>query len=501
MFKTLGIFLFSLMVYFNSSGQSKQWAKHYFVAGGDVLSWGKETYDKGFYIAGVDNNTTYFDIRIYKTDVNGNILWQRIISDSALSPQLGGIVCTKDGGLIITGAINNTDSTMDNFLMKINPCGRVEWCKIYDLNQYSIGGPIVELKNGNFVISSYVSIKIDTSGSYYEDWTYCTDPTGNLKWQNFNNLYANQITLDNEDNILTSGHNLLSYPAQPGVLWIHSGLNNTDSAGNVIWYSEYGLEQHIICLNAATVPMNNGYITAGAENRGGTLMSFLIKYNFGGIAQWIKLIGDTTQDELAFNIVGIDTGAFLLSSSINFNSQNGYINDLKLIKINFQGQVLNQVVFRNLGHPWSFDNITATSDEKFLIPGEEWYINGDSLLVLKFNQNLELDTFYTHDTNKYDYLCSHKINPDSVIHFFSNDTVHITVPFPDTTRRQGFLIYPNPTSGNLNIQCPGNSSATAIVYDILGRQIRQYSFVPGGLGIAEINLGPIAPGIYVFVFT
>ena len=92
MFKTLGIFLFSLMVYFNSSGQSKQWAKHYFVAGGDVLSWGIETYDKGFYIAGVDNNTTYFDIRIYKTDVNGNILWQRIISDSA---QIGRASCRE----------------------------------------------------------------------------------------------------------------------------------------------------------------------------------------------------------------------------------------------------------------------------------------------------------------------------------------------------------------------------------------------------------------------
>ena len=491
-----------------STGQSKDWGKHYYLIGNNeqIISCGVEAYDKGFFLVGFDFNGTYSDIRIYKTDINGNILWQSIIGNTILSPVLGGIVCTNDGGMAIAGSINKTDSTFDNFLMKITSCGEMEWCKIYDLNinQYSDVSSILVLKNDDFVISASVAIRFDSIGSYYENWTFCTDPNGNFKWHNFDNLQAQHLVKDKNDNILTTGLDYIPYPSQPSTVWLHSGVNKTDSAGNVLWYSEYGLDHHILCGGNATAQTNdNGYVTVGFKRgvNGNNDAIFLIKYDDAGKALWTKFIGDTTQEEWPIDMIRISDSTFLISAATNDNVQNNFIYDLKLLIINSEGLVLKQVIFRNPGHPWQFNNISATSDGKYLMTAEEGYINGDSLLALKFNQNLELDTFYTHDTNKYDYLCSHKINPDSIIHFFSNDTVHITVPFPDTTRRQGFLIYPNPTSGNLNIQCPGNSSATAIVYDILGRQIRQYSFVPGGLGIAEINLGPIAPGIYVFVFT
>jgi len=98
--KMLKISVAFLLVFISLQGygQNNQWIKEYpiTVGGGFVTSenWAFETYDKGFLLA-----TDYqHGIMIYKTDVNGNILWKRNFSQGSLNPQLGGIAATPDGG-------------------------------------------------------------------------------------------------------------------------------------------------------------------------------------------------------------------------------------------------------------------------------------------------------------------------------------------------------------------------------------------------------------------
>src|SRR5207244_5398114 len=138
--------------------------------------------------------------------------------------------------------------TNENFLMKLNPCGEMEWCKIYDLNQYSIGGPVVIFNNGDFGVSSLVTINKDTIHNYYNSWIFRTDSRGNIKWQNFDNLNLSEkgLFLDKNENILATGNIYLPYPEiSNNIFFIKCALNKTDSMGKRLWQSEYIRAKHI----------------------------------------------------------------------------------------------------------------------------------------------------------------------------------------------------------------------------------------------------------------
>lgn len=184
-----------------------------------------EDYDKGFFIA-YQGVTQDFGVCIYKTDVNGNILWERKISQNK-AITFAGAVITPDNGLVIEGAMEKTDSTEDNYLMKINACGQVEWCKVYDLNQYSIGGRVAVLNNGDLVVAAYV----DIYNNYYQGWTFLTDSQGNIKWQVFDNLNIVNLNVEKNQEILRTGSCYLPYSGNPNVVVIECALINLNSSG------------------------------------------------------------------------------------------------------------------------------------------------------------------------------------------------------------------------------------------------------------------------------
>lgn len=498
------VVLFSLSAY----AQKSRWVRNYPIRGTELtyVNSAIETYDKGFLIATTEEGGGgAIDIRIYKTDVNGNILWERFVGQGKLHPQLGGIAITPEGGFVVEGAIDKTDSTNDNFLMKLDPCGNIEWCKIYDLNQYSIGGPVVILNSGDIIVSSYVAISKDTISNYYDSWTFRTDQFGNIKWQYFDNLNTTDLKIIENQNILRTGYCYLPYPGHSGILVTECGLINIDPLGNRLWYTEYGLEKNIAANGvASSQTSDNGFLTL-ADNKIENII-MLVKFNANGEAQWTKMIGDTQIEENGGNMVSFINQTYLVSAATNIDRLNSTY-DVKILKINNNGDILKQTIFRdNNMLSWEFYNFGVTSDQKFTLAASVNYGGtNDSLMVLKFNENLDLDTFYSHDINKYDYYCNHKITFDSIIAINTNNPVPITIPFPDDTATiinpGSFAIYPNPSSGGIiYILCPvANTSTLATLYDILGRKIGQYNFTPGNLGKAQINPGPLAKGCYVII--
>jgi len=506
-----GLFItFLVFLSFQGYTQKKQWIKKYPLnignSYGDGFSFVKEDYDKGFFIANQGVNGS-FGIRVYKTDVNGNIMWERFVL-SHLDPTLYGAACTADGGLVLEGAIGKTDSTNDNYLLKINACGQVEWTRIYDLNQYSLGGPIAVLSNGDIAVSSYVAIAKDTIYNYYNCWTFLTDSKGNIKWQVFNNLNPWQLLIDNNENILTTGSCYLPYFKQPNIGVVECGLVKMDTSGKRLWYAEYDVEKNIAAdgVNSAQTS-DNGYITLAEQRNENRVM--LIKFNSDGAAQWIKLIGDTQQYEFCWGISNANNGAYLVAAGTNIINQfDVYKSDVKLLKINEQGQVLKQVIFPDTGeHEWIFYGIGVTSDHKYtLISTGNYGGSLDSLMVLKYNENLELDTFYTHDTNKYDYLCNHKITFDSTIFLNTSNPLPVTVPFPTDTETivnpGRFAIYPNPSLSNniIHVICPAaNTPTTIAIYDVSGRLVGKYSFTSSNFGQAHLAPCILAFGCYILV--
>ena len=69
----------------------------------------------------------------------------------------------------------------------------------------------------------------------------------------------------------------------------------------------------------------------------------------------------------------------------------------------------------------------------------------------------------------------------------------------DSVTLNDFVIYPNPNSGNFNVQFSSNSGneIKVVVHDIRGRQIFERSFNNSGLFNEKINLSNVQSGVYM----
>ncbi len=104
-----------------------------------------ECYDKAYLVSGnlIDNVGWKKMPFLMKTDVNGTVLWEKRISylgnSGAVYPEiitygLSANLC-HDGGILVAGGTHAVDhcadyECSDAFVMKINPCGEKQWCRI-----------------------------------------------------------------------------------------------------------------------------------------------------------------------------------------------------------------------------------------------------------------------------------------------------------------------------------------------------------------------------------
>ncbi|HNQ59636.1 MAG TPA: hypothetical protein PK028_01120 [Bacteroidales bacterium] len=91
-----------------------------------------EHYDKGYIFTGEKYLGWSYYGWINKTDINGEILWEKSYGNPSDRTKFSSSRITTDGGLIISGGSNKLSSScIDPIIVKINACGEKEWCKIY----------------------------------------------------------------------------------------------------------------------------------------------------------------------------------------------------------------------------------------------------------------------------------------------------------------------------------------------------------------------------------
>ncbi|MCX6281821.1 MAG: hypothetical protein NTU51_07655 [Bacteroidetes bacterium] len=123
--KLLG-FIFTICL-FISPILAQTWPKTYTTMEAGAL-WVIQNYDKGYLILGSKFN---FKLGwIIKTDINGNMLWNKKIGNGQYEIFVKNIEQTHDNGYIISGTTKQNGNQEDAFILKLNSCGELEWCKI-----------------------------------------------------------------------------------------------------------------------------------------------------------------------------------------------------------------------------------------------------------------------------------------------------------------------------------------------------------------------------------
>ena len=177
-----------------------------------------QTYDNGFFITSTveSNNGNKQDIKIIKTDENGNEQWSQVFGELGSDYGFSGHQ-TIDGGFILTGSKEpDNNSNLDIWLIKTDENGILEWDKNYDLSQEDWSYSVNQTSDGGFIICGFIYNEVNNINEY-ELYIMKTDEYGDLEWDKiyggmgYQKGFFIQQTLDGGYIICGENENSISY--------------------------------------------------------------------------------------------------------------------------------------------------------------------------------------------------------------------------------------------------------------------------------------------------
>jgi hypothetical protein len=483
-------------------------------------------YDEGFLITGwVGPNYPKY-IWLIKTDVNGEVLWEKLIGDQYNSTVVDKFNVNKSGDIYLGGA-TIINGNADPLIVKLNSCGEKMWCRSFSTNS----------SNDGFV--DIVSTPDDGCAALdiYPYFPYNTNRTGLLKfssdgellWQHYYQSVDPGIDNENLSNlILTPDNGFLMtgycyYPDSNDLYWLHPYYIKTDSLGNFEWET---------VLHGETGDLG-GKAWQTILNPSGTFYYSCINHYYHSNTLNARRPALAKMD-LQGNVIGVydlvhkdyDLGALFSAVFINDSLLAGsaswrYDEDepkSRAVIFDTLGNIKDSLTLLNTN--W-LAKTAITHDGKLLFYNtiEE---NGDfDTYLFKLTQDLEQDTFYTRPF-VYDSLCPYQIVSDTIV----PDDCDVIVGIQDDGRtvgrydgkNGGLEIWPNPAGEIVNCQLSNvngrkksstfNLQPSISIYDIFGRSVLTPTTSPSPLVSPspgqqdwrwQIYVTALPPGIYFLV--
>ena len=509
------------------------WPKYYGESGKyDFSEEIIEAYDNGFFICGNIHdysNGTSMNGWLIKTDINGEILWEKIFDNSLHLSKFNALQSTIDGGLLICGTVRLVLDQTQPIVIKLNSCGEKEWCKIFSTSQNNpFSQDIKETDSGDIILL------VNQFGEAPEETMHLfkLSSNGDVLWKKpFCNGFEHpdaaiplgesvQITLSSK--YLISGSAYWPDPWNPsGVKALRPTFTLVDSLGNEEWVLPFGLQDTLRgdAYNVIEKPINYFIGSCSYWKSQTEVHTLFVKFDIWG-------------NELDHNIIN--------SSSINPNFieghlPNNYFNDSILIsggifEIN-PGEVYpivelisdtnifseNFVIYDSLIHTGlsSPFNHKLTFKNKFLSNSTFKESGNWDIVLSKLNLNLEYDTLdpgiYTYDS-----LCTTPGLPQSGFIFLDDCDIITGVDIPSPEEYYASLkiipitAFPNPakdkvtfTLGNTEhlptlIPLNGEKPPHLKIFNILGLCVHTENIYRSQVE-CEVDVSRWPQGMYVAV--
>ena len=455
----------------------------------------KEAYDGGFLIGADIGVGNYLKIGwIIKTDINGNTLWEKQLGNGSKMWELLGLDVTHDGGVVIAGTCDTLGDDYDPFVIKLNPCGEVEWCKIFRTPNYTdFGKMILSLPDGSFIFHIH-SWGNDTLGQFIQ--LNHIDSNGEIIWEQIYfpqdslgyPLIEHGLCLTQWGKILITGTCYHAIEGQNTPFWLWPMLILADSTGESVWEIPWGdnlpFPEQVGGEGFQSIQIDSSIFSSICDyhSPADNYSPCLIKTTSEGAPVSFKDLIDST-------LYGKATTISKLSDSILFIGT-GYtkmVNQPKLVvlKTETSGNIIKQKILNN--KEWLANDATFTHDKKYLITAPD-FINYWIFYLWKLNSDLEYDSIYTKP-RVYDSLCPNPITSSTL---YSTCDLATSVREPAfNTERVKMHLFPNPATTVLHVEMPEciqknsktehlnvttvlhkwNKELQLRVFDFMGRQV------------------------------
>jgi len=466
-------------------------------------------YDNGYIIGGFIYDPLYFVKYswIIKTDINGNILWEKKIGNGNDQFAVHDIEECSDKGLILIGGTTKYDTDFDPMVIKMNYCGEIEWCKVFhSMDTYNTGIRILSLESGYLALIKYHGYDISNKRIFL----FRLDETGEILWQN---VYAqNDPLIWNEEGyglLQTSDNNFIitgacQYPT------ISGGDTSTyksdrpyfiyvDSLGNEIWDLKWGIEQYSFGLSWQSIEKSPGifYSACGYATEGIPPYPVLFKYDILGNQLYQKYLIDEP------DLVGGGAETFEVYNDTNliiaYHWRNTHIpvdyGYSMIMKTDTMGNVISDRLLMEKNR--APEDVEITHDNKILVLGSYVLDSNWDTFLWKMNENLEDDSLYTGQYT-YDSLCPDPIVSDTMD---CNCTVVSLEEIIKNSNDMFSWIYPNPAKERINLrlhQWKENKEKRFVLYSIQGIEIL-IKEIPDYIQSTSVELPDLTSGLYIAV--
>jgi hypothetical protein len=471
-----------------------------------------EFYDKGYLVSGGN-----FEILqrnwLVKTDINKNVLWEKFVAWDNNYVVGSNIDQDSNGNSILASAVNGPGvAGLWPWISKINPCGEIEWCRVFPNESYDYGwyDDVLVLDN-NDIITLVQFISEENNDRLFIDYI---DKDGNFQWRHGYALQENHPHIRScsgdgirkyGDNYIIHGHCYYPYPDDTTHFFQRPLYIMLDSLFNEQWILPFGVNDYIVGESYHSISLNDSVIIGVGVRRmdGDVRNSLLMFFNMDGEEVGYQQITNNEitpglNSNLIQDIVRIDESLFLTSSYFRYVDEPGQWGEMVIDAL---GNIYQYEMRDQNTTGWS--TMVKTYDNKYTI-GCSWDEgNGVSDIYLyKINENLEHDTVYTGNYI-YDSLCPYQIESGEID---ISDCITVSVgevptleDYNTNLRKIRIKAYPNPVNGNevtfelQNTQHLENMELK--IFNVFGKQVHKEK-VYKYQGEAKIDISNWQSGIY-----
>ncbi len=329
------------------------------------------------------------------------IQWQRSLGGT-LTDAAYAIIQTRDSGYLTSGYSYSQDGDVtgwhdqkEEWVVKLDKNGNVQWQKCLGGNGDDICLDIVEATDGGYVLAggsnSTTGDVTGLHGFFVDYWVVKLDTVGNILWQKclggssdddgqaivrtFDGGYAISGSAGSNDGDVTMNHGTQDY-------W----MVKLDSAGNLLWEKTYGGSFYDINESLVQTADSGFALIGETESIDGDITGqmgsrdyWVVKTDKDGNLQWQKCLGGSASDWGTAIANTADNGLIVIGfsyssdSDVTFNHGNG---DIWVAKLDINGNIQWQKSLGSTFNDQSY-SVMQVPDGTYVVAGQGGANDGD----------------------------------------------------------------------------------------------------------------------------
>ncbi|HYV94352.1 MAG TPA: T9SS type A sorting domain-containing protein [Chitinophagales bacterium] len=406
---------------------------------------------------------------LLSTRLTAQITFQKTYGVESLSDYAQSIIQTPDEGYLVAGLKQVIGTDWRLMLMRTDKYGNEVWTKLFAYPPNSIEPSSIENTNdGNYIITGLSGydvflLKVDTQGN--EMWHKIYE-TPDKDW----GKEAKQA-LDN-GYIIAGWRAQTSYPSRNDML-----LVRTNEDGDTLWTRVYHNDGISNTGYAIDQLPDSSIVLAGTTGLSSTNL-YIVRVKFNGDTIWTKTINSLISGT-AYDVTLADNGNIIVAG---YSTLNGCSQPVS-VEMDLNGNLIWYQIYTDGPCGWAY-SVTKTSDNGYALFGlDESYdcyliktnSSGNQQWFKKFHERDANYGYCMRQTSDDGFIMtgitsSNGYYPDILL-IKTDSTGNVLSGINEIQNADIFLIFPNPTSNNLEIQNNSKQVPQFSCYNSLGEKV------------------------------